>query len=192
LSGDDSRISLLRESVIAAPIVWKGDYAYFVHPLTDGVPRQSAKLLATARDLIIEMVDWQNIDVILGVEAMGLPLAATLSVAVDKPLVIARKRGYGFADEVMIDQSTGYSKGEIFLNDVQPSDRVVVIDDVISTGGTMRAILSTIERIGATISDVVIVFEKGVGMQRLIADHGWPMHSLVRLEMDGDRVVLLD
>ena len=136
MAGNDPRITLLRDSVLSAPVVWKGEYAYFVHPLTDGVPRQSAKLLVAARDLIIEMVDWSEVDVILGVEAMGLPLAATLSVAVDKPLVIARKRSYGMDGEVEVGQSTGYSKGAIFLNDLHAGDRVLVIDDVISTGGT--------------------------------------------------------
>ena len=192
MAGVDPRITLLRNSVLAAPVVWKGEYPYFVHPLTDGVPRQSAELLVAARDLIIEMVDWNNVDVILGVEAMGLPLAATLSVAVNKPLVIARKRSYGMEGEVEVGQSTGYSKGTIFLNDLHEGDRVLVVDDVISTGGTMSAILSSIERIGATFPLVVILFEKGEGMQKLIEEHGWPMQSLVRLLMKGAEVVLLD
>ncbi len=192
MAGSDPRLGLLKDSVLSAPVVWKGEYAYFVHPLTDGVPRQSARLLAAARDLIIERVDWDKVDVILGIEAMGLPLAATLSVAVDKPLVIARKRSYGLSGEVEVDQKTGYSKGRIFLNDISTDDRVLIVDDVISTGGTMRAILSSIESMGAGIADVVIAFEKGDGMSRLVEERGWPMQSLVRLTMEDDQVVILD
>jgi len=61
----DERMQLLRTSVLEAPVVWRGDYAYFVHPLTDGVPRQSRDVLVAAHDLISEQVDWSEIDVIL-------------------------------------------------------------------------------------------------------------------------------
>ena len=67
---NDARHDLLRQSVIDAPVVMKGEYAYFIHPLSDGVPQQSAKLLAAARDLIHEQVDWDNVDIIIGIEAM--------------------------------------------------------------------------------------------------------------------------
>ena len=170
----------------------KGEYAYFVHPLTDGVPRQSADLLETARDLISQKVEWDNVDLILGIEAMGLPLASALSISSGKPLVIARKRAYGLEGETAINQSTGYSKGEIFLNDIQPNERILVVDDVVSTGGTIEPILQTIENIGAHIQDVHIIFEKGDGMDMLREKYGWKLSSLVRLRMDGKKIVLLD
>ena len=55
----DMRVELLKDSVLKAPVVWKEGYPYFVHPLSDGVPRQSSELLAAARDLISENVDWE-------------------------------------------------------------------------------------------------------------------------------------
>tara|TARA_B100002051_G_scaffold7343_1_gene6175 strand:- start:149 stop:670 length:522 start_codon:yes stop_codon:yes gene_type:complete len=134
----DLRVELLKESVANAPVVWKEGYPYFVHPLSDGVPRQSAELLSAARDLISENVDWDSIDIILGIEAMGIPLAAALCLSSGKPLVVGRKRAYGLPGEVSIDQSTGYSKGQIFLNDIEVGARVLIVDDVVSTGGTLH------------------------------------------------------
>jgi adenine phosphoribosyltransferase len=188
----DMRVELLKESVVNAPVVWKEGYPYFVHPLSDGVPRQSAELLSAARDLISESIDWNSIDIILGIEAMGIPLAAALCISSGKPLVIGRKRQYGLPGEVSIDQSTGYSKGEIFLNDIEKGARVLIVDDVVSTGGTLHPILKAIDSSGAIVQDCWIVFEKGEGMSNIRAKGDWPLNSLVRIEMQGDKIVVLE
>ncbi len=188
----DPRIEILHRSVEEAPVIMKGEYPYFIHPLSDGVPIQSADLLAAARDLIYENVDWDEVDVILGIEAMGIPLAAALCLQSGKPLVVGRKREYGLPGETAIDQSTGYSKGEIYLNDIHSGDKIFIVDDVVSTGGTLLPILQAIDRIGAEVADCWIVFEKGNGMN-FVRSHGdWPLNSLVRITMDGNKVVVLD
>ena len=188
----DMRVELLKDSVVKAPVVWKEGYPYFVHPLSDGVPRQSAELLRAARDLISEGVDWDSIDIILGLEAMGIPLAAALCLSSGKPLVIGRKRQYGLPGEVSIDQSTGYSKGEIFLNDIDKGARVLIVDDVVSTGGTLHPVLKAVEESGAMVQDCWIVFEKGEGMNKIRSSGDWPLNSLVRIEMQGDKIVVLE
>ena len=188
----DMRVELLKDSVVKAPVVWKEGYPYFVHPLSDGVPRQSAELLRAARDLISEGVDWDSIDIILGLEAMGIPLAAALCLSSGKPLVIGRKRQYGLPGEVSINQSTGYSKGEIFLNDIDKGARVLIVDDVVSTGGTLHPVLKAVEESGAIVQDCWIVFEKGEGMNNIRSSGDWPLNSLVRIEMQGDKIVVLE
>ena len=188
----DMRVALLKDSVVKAPLVWKEGYPYFVHPLSDGVPRQSAELLTAARDLISEGVDWESVDIILGIEAMGIPLAAALCLSSGKPLVIGRKRQYGLPGEVSIDQSTGYSKGEIFLNDIDQGARVLIVDDVVSTGGTLHPVLKAVEESGAIVQDCWIVFEKGEGMNNIRSSGDWPLNSLVRIEMQGDKIVVLE
>jgi len=97
----------LSASLESAPIVWKAGYPYFVHPVTDGVPRLEGEVLSAIVHLIGERVAWDDVDLILGIEAMGLPLTAPLSVQHDRPLVVARKRAYGLEGEVVVDQSTG-------------------------------------------------------------------------------------
>ena len=183
----------LKDSLLAAPIIWKGDYPYFIHPLTDGVPRLDPSVLAAVVELIEAAVDWQSVDLVLGIEAMGLPLTSPLSMRNNKPQVVVRKRSYGLEGEVAIDQSTGYSKGSMYLNDIAKDERILIVDDVLSTGGTLDAIIGGLETIGAKIASIVVVVEKGPGLQQL--QEKYPhieISSIVRLNMDGDKVVLLD
>jgi adenine phosphoribosyltransferase len=183
----------LKESLLAAPIIWKGDYPYFIHPLTDGVPRLDPSVLTAVVELIEDAVEWDSIDLVLGIEAMGLPLTSPLSMRNSRPQVVVRKRSYGLEGELAIDQSTGYSKGSMFLNDINKGERILIVDDVLSTGGTLDAIIQGVESLGAVIASVVVVVEKGPGLAQL--QEKYPhieISSIVRLEMDEGRIVLLD
>jgi len=187
------QIDILKQSLVNAPIIWKGDYPYFIHPITDGVPRLEPKVLDAIIELSVPLIDWKDIDVILGIEAMGLPLMAPLSMRTNIPMVIARKRQYGLEGEIEINQETGYSKGSIFLNDIKPGEKIAIIDDVLSTGGTIRSVIEGVKRTGALIKNIVVVVEKGPGMEILQNDYPEiKFDSLVKLEMDGEKVVILD
>lgn len=186
-------IEVLKESFIKAPIIWKGDYPYFIHPITDGVPRLEPDVLKAIIELSIPLIDWQSVDMILGIEAMGLPLMAPLSMRTGIPMVIARKRQYDLKGEIEINQETGYSKGSIFLNDIKQGENLVIIDDVLSTGGTIRSVIEGVNKTGAVIQNIVVVVEKGPGMAALQKDYPEiRFDSLVKLEMDGEKVVILD
>ena len=188
-----NEIEILKQSLIKAPIIWKGDYPYFIHPITDGVPRLEPDVLKAIIELSVPLIDWQSVDMILGIEAMGLPLMAPLSMRTGIPMVIARKRQYDLTGEIEINQETGYSKGSIFLNDIKQGENLVIIDDVLSTGGTIRSVIEGVNKTGAVIQNIVIVVEKGPGMATLQKEYPEiRFDSLVKLEMDGEKVVILD
>lgn len=186
-------IEILKQSLIKAPIIWKGDYPYFIHPITDGVPRLEPDVLKAIIELSVPLIDWQSVDMILGIEAMGLPLMAPLSMRTGIPMVIARKRQYDLKGEIEINQETGYSKGSIFLNDIKYGENLVIIDDVLSTGGTIRSVIEGVNKTGAVIQNIVVVVEKGPGMATLQKDYPKiRFDSLVKLEMDGEKIVIID
>ena len=187
------QMQILKQSLSDAPIIWKGDYPYFIHPITDGVPRLEPNVLQAIVDLTEPLVDWDNIDIILGIEAMGLPLTAPLAMRTGVPMVIARKRNYGLEGEVEINQQTGYSKGSIYLNDIKAGERIAIIDDVLSTGGTMRSVIEGVKQTKASVENIVIVVEKGDGMQNLKQDYpNIKFDSLVKLHMDGEKIIVTD
>tara|TARA_B100000686_G_scaffold30282_1_gene31014 strand:+ start:32431 stop:33009 length:579 start_codon:yes stop_codon:yes gene_type:complete len=186
-------LSVLQDSLRGSPIIWKGEYPYFIHPISDGIPRMDADVLRATRDLIVEMVDWSKIDLIVSVEAMGLPLLAAVGDATGKPTVVIRKREYGMEGEVRVDVSTGYSQSTTFINDISAGERILIVDDVISTGGTLEPILATLEEMGVILQDIVIAIEKGEGRERLSKERpGWPIRTLARIDIIDGKVEILE
>lgn len=158
-------------------MVRRGEYNYFIHPITDGVPVVEPALLRDVAGAMIKMLDLNNIDKIVVVEAMGIHIGAVLSVMTDIPMTVMRKREYKMPGEVAVHQTTGYSKGELYINGIKKGERVVIIDDVVSTGGTMRALLKALEIAGAEVVDVCFAIQRGR------PDIGRPYKSLVRIEV---------
>ena len=186
-------LETLQDSLRGAPIIWKGDYPYFIHPISDGIPRMEAEVLRATRDLIVDMVDWSEIDIVVSVEAMGLPLLAAVGEATGKPTVVIRKRSYGMEGEVRVDISTGYSSSTAYINDIKPGERVLVVDDVISTGGTLEPLLQALEEMGAILKGVVIAIEKGKGRERLAEERpNWPIQTLARIDIVEGRVEIVE
>ena len=192
MSPSDS-LSVLQDSLRDSPIIWKGDYPYFIHPISDGIPRMDADVLRATRDLIVEMVDWSKIDLVVSVEAMGLPLLAAVGDATGKPTVVIRKRQYGMEGEVRVDVATGYSQSTTYINDIKPGERILIVDDVISTGGTLEPILATLEEMGVILQDVVIAIEKGEGRERLAKERpDWPIRTLARIDIINGKVEIIE
>ena len=186
-------LSVLQDSLRGSPIIWKGDYPYFIHPISDGIPRMDADVLRATRDLIVEMVDWSKVDLVVSVEAMGLPLLAAVGDATGKPTVVIRKRQYGMEGEVQVDVATGYSRSTTYINDIEPGERILIVDDVISTGGTLEPILATLEEMGVILQDIVIAIEKGEGRERLAKERpDWPIRTLARIDIIDGRVEILE
>ncbi|MHB9287981.1 hypoxanthine/guanine phosphoribosyltransferase [Halobacteriales archaeon Cl-PHB] len=174
----------LHESLHEAPIVDKDGYEYLVHPISNGVPMLDPALL---REVVVEVMQRTDLDVdkIVAPEAMGIHLATALSLQTDIPLVVIRKRPYGLPEEVALHKSTGYSESEMYINDVEADDSVLIVDDLLSTGGTLAAICDALDQIGAEISDIVVVIRKEGDSAMDDADHD--VKSLVDITVaDGE------
>ncbi len=181
----------LKASLEQAQIINVGGYDYFIHPITDGIPRVSPTLLDEVVRAMLRVGNF-DCDVILAPEAMGIPLAVMLSQHVGVPFAVVRKRRYGLPGEVEAGQSTGYSEGRLYINDVRPGDRVVIVDDVLSTGGTLRPLVLALRDMGAEVVDVLVVVEKGGVRPSLERELGMPIRALVKVEVRGGRLTIVN
>lgn len=180
----DRLVQSLRES----PVVDRGDYRYFVHPVTDGIPSVDAPLLREIAAGIERIADLDGIDRILTAEAMGIHHATAVTLETDVPFSVARKRSYGFDSEIAVHQETGYSEDELYVNGIDPGERVLLLDDVYSTGGTLEALHDALVGFGAEPTEVVVVIRRGEGEDDLPV----PVRHLVRVEVREDGVEILD
>jgi adenine phosphoribosyltransferase len=180
----------LRNSLEAAPIVKMGDYDYFVHPVTDGIPFMEAAVMKEIIDRMQNIGDF-DCDYIVAPEAMGIPLAVPLTLRTGIPYNVVRKRRYGLPGEVSVHQVTGYSEKELYINGLRSGDRVVIVDDVISTGGTMRALVQALRGMGVKIVDVIVVVEKGNRKEALEAELGVKIKTLVKVEVREGKLAVL-
>jgi len=179
----------LVKSLVEAPVVKKGDYDYFVHPVTDGIPLVEAEILQEVAEAVSKCANLK-VDKMVCVEAMGIHLATAISLETGIPFVVVRKRFYGLEGEVAVHQTTGYSEGELYINGLQKGDRVFLVDDVVSTGGTMTAVLNALKRMDVEIVDVMAIIEKGDGKKNVEKSTGIQVKSLVRANVKEGKVVV--
>lgn len=175
----------LVKSLETCPMVKRGEYNYFIHPISDGVPIIEPDLLREIGCAMVKVMNLEKVDMIVVAEAMGIHIGTVLSLMTGIPMNIVRKREYKLPGEVAVHQVTGYSKGELYLNGLSAGDRVVIIDDVVSTGGTTRALLAALEQIGVEVVDICFVIQRGN------PDIGRAYRSLASIEVT-DRVHVID
>ena len=183
-------LEALKASVAGAQVVKREEYEYMVHPLTDGIPRVDPKALEEVTDAMLQIGNF-DCDMIMTIEALGIPLATALSIKTGKPFNIVRKRMYGLPGEVNLTKATGYSKSNLFINGVRAGDSVVIVDDVVSTGGTLWALVEALKRMQVRIVDIVVVFEKTDKKAEIERKIGYQIKTLVKVGVVDGKVVIL-
>ena len=179
----------LKKTLIESPIVKKGEYNYFVHSVTDGIPEMEPKVL---REIVAIIKEKANLDIdkIVCVEAMGIHLATALSLETDIPFVVIRKREYGLPGEVPVFQKTGYGEANLYINSLENGERILIIDDVVSTGGTYIAVIKALQNMGLEIAEAIAVVEKGEGKAIVEKETGISVMSIVKLDVIDGKVVI--
>ena len=132
-------LELLKEQLRKAKIIKKGNYRYILNAITEQEPALEPAILDDCANKLLEKLNYKKATKILTAEAMGIPIATTISLKTSLPLIIATRRKKGTPDEIPIVYVTGYEDGILHINGVKKGDRVLIIDDLISTAGTINA-----------------------------------------------------
>jgi len=118
-------------------------------------------------------------DVVAGVEARGFLLAAAVALDAGTGVVLVRKAGKLPREAVSASYDLEYGTAtlELHTDSIRPGQRVLVVDDVLATGGTLQAAIALIERLGGIVTAVAVVIElSALGGRERVAPH--PVHAL--------------
>ncbi|WP_054835562.1 hypoxanthine/guanine phosphoribosyltransferase [Methanobrevibacter arboriphilus] len=179
-----------KKTLQESPIVKKGEYSYFVHPVSDGIPEMKPEILREIVEVIKNNSDL-DIDKIVCIEAMGIHLATALSLETNIPFVVIRKREYGLPGEVPVFQKTGYSEQNLYINQVNKGgEKILLIDDVVSTGGTYIAVIKALKNMGVEIKDAIAVIEKGEGKRIVEDETGCSLTTIIKMDVINNEVVI--
>ena len=99
-------------------------------------------------------------DKIFTPEAMGIHLAATLSMVTGISMSVVRKRKYGLPDLIEIMKRTGYEETKMYINEVKPEETVILVDSIIATGSTFASIMKALKQHGVIVQYLVAVIER--------------------------------
>ena len=132
-------------------------------------------------DRLSEHYDGRPIDIIVAIEARGFLFGAPLASRLGKPLVPARKEGKLPAESIRTEYSLEYGTNvvEIHKDGIDAGQRVLIVDDLLATGGTLAAAAHLVEEVGGRVESLAIVVEltELPGRSRL---PGHDIFSLVR------------
>lgn len=132
---------------------------------------QDADGLQLAIDSMQERLKGVDFDVIVGAESRGFVFGAPIAYNLHKPFVLIRKKGKLPCETVSKEYDLEYGSAEIEMHkdSIKPGQKVVLVDDLIATGGTIQAAAELVESLGGQVVKILFLMElKGLkGRERL-------------------------
>ena len=133
-----------------------------------------ARAFRSVVDALASAVEGDQIDAVVGIEARGFPYGAALADRLGAGFITMRKPGKlpgpVLAREYELEYGTATL--ELHADAVGRGHRVVIVDDVLATGGTAAATIKLVEGLGATVAGLLFLIElEALGGRRLLASH---------------------
>ncbi len=135
---------------------------------------QDAEGFQVAIDDMQELIDDLDFDVVVGAESRGFVFGAPLAYNNKKGLVLIRKKGKLPCEVVSKEYALEYGTAtiEIHKDAIKPGQKVLLVDDLIATGGTTKAMIELVEELGGVVAGVVVLIElAGLKGREFIGDY---------------------
>ena len=148
---------------------------------------QSPRALRMVIDSFIQRytdADFSHIGVM---DARGFLIGSIIAYELNKPLVLFRKQGKLPADVVTEGYQTEYGEAflEIHADSLKQGDKVLIVDDLIATGGTLLAAVQLVKRLGASVIEAAAIIDlPELGGSQKLQDSGVPTFALTAFALD--------
>lgn len=137
--------------------------------LVPSFPHQFRKMVKGLQALISEQIGYDNFDCLASVPTGGLVIASALAIETVKPLVYVRSQ----------PKEHGTSKS--IEGKIKKGAKVLMVDDVATTGGSVSNAITQLKEAGATIKDTYVIINRMEGADKLLSSHGVKLHSLTNI-----------
>ncbi len=144
---------------------------------------QDADGLHLAIDEMQKLVENLDFDVVVGAESRGFIFGTAIAYNLHKPFVLIRKKGKLPCEtiEESYDLEYGQATLEMHKDSIKPGQKVLIVDDLIATGGTTKAMINMIERLGGEVAGVLVMMELK-GLKGREALEGYNLYSALAYE----------
>ena len=135
-----------------------------------------------AIDELQKKLEGMDFDVIAGAESRGFVFGAPIAYNMHKPFVLIRKKGKLPCETVAEEYDLEYGTAtiEMHKDSIKPGQKVVLIDDLIATGGTIKAAAHLIEKLGGEVAAMLFLLElSGLEGRKMLEDEGYRVESVV-------------
>ena len=144
---------------------------------------QDADGLRLAIDSLQDLIKDVDVDVIVGAESRGFIFGMPMAYNLHKPFVPVRKKGKLPCETISQSYDLEYGQAEIEIHKdaIKPGQKVVIVDDLIATGGTMEAAVKLIEELGGEVVKILFLMELA-GLKGREKLKGYDVASVIRYE----------
>lgn len=175
-----------------------GGKTYLVNTLTDHLPSTTPLVLKQVIDAVIKKIgdnDLKKANKIIGEEERGGYIAACISLKANLPFCLAKQNPCKIPGEVGVKFHMAYNDNmTIYLNGLTTIDKAIVVDDIIDSGGTMIAIISTLQKMNIKIVKAVAVVERVEkrGVHKIKEITGIDVETIVKIDTSGEKSVVIN
>ena len=154
----------LKEAIVEAPTVREGNYAFRAYPVGERGTNIDSKLahevVAGLANAVLSIDSGDKIDSIVSIHVTGAMWALPIALTMNKPLKLFTTEPNGCEWQESFEQKRLYLPRKIYSPDLTKVGRCVIIDDVLSGGGTITQMKEAIEKAGGKVLGAVCVIDK--------------------------------
>jgi|TARA_B100001971_G_C18101204_1_gene488941 uridine monophosphate synthetase len=128
------------------------------------------KAFKAVTDEFSALIKELKMDIVAGVETAGIPISTAISIKTKIPMIYVRRRPKGYGTNSMIEGI------------IDKGQKVVLIDDLITNGGSKLRFIDGVKQADAKVNDVAVILDRGQGGKEMLDGEGIKLHSLITLK----------
>lgn len=162
---------------------------YLINPITDHTPETPAALLKEIVRELSRLTNFSKANKVVGEEDRGGYIAALIALENNKSLAMVKWNPIGLKGQIAVNFRNAYTEGKMYLYGIKKGDRVILVEDLIDTGGTIIGMIKLLKKSGIKIIDVIAIAAKDEykGIERIREETGIEVKHLLKFSCTEKR-----